>query len=683
MRRLSLLAVLAAMAIVPASASAAGTIAVNRDSDGPLGPGNECASGETCTLRAAVERADDESASVTIELPAGSYELSEGELWVEDGADVTLQGAGTSATTVQGDGSSGVLSVEDGGHLTVRGLTVSGGDSSEGGGLYAEFGSVLNVEQSAVTKNEGEIGGGIFGEQGASVNVTESSVTGNSSFAGGGIAVAGECYVEVEGKPRARHATHRLALAGPFSGGLSVSRSSVEGNEAELGGGIVNLPYCTEEDTVKGSERSSASPAIVDEQEDGMQLEQSSVSDNRAFIGGGVLEETFYAEDPIVDSTLADNLATYTGGGLVNVGGEGVLVSDTVSDNQAEGSVDSVPSAVKAKAHRLLHRASRPLTDGEGEGEGEEGSGEESPQEESFNEEPEGEEVVPVPIVTNLLAFAEGDVDAQIDLRNTIVANTAKEGESCGGEIESLEPGEGFNLDYPSKTLSGESHDTCGMSTADKDLVETDPELDPKGLQPNGGPTDTIALESTSPAIGAVPLQGDCTEAEIGPALRNGEGGVVALDQRGYPRPGIAGDGCDIGAYEYQQPAAEPKPGPEPEPKGEPKTEPKTTTTPATTAQVLGVKIASPVCASKRDITIHIQNVKQFGVVKAIVSIDGKARRTLTGRRLTTAINLRGLPKGTFTVSIVAKTRQGQTLHGRRVYHTCHTRLPGHVYLRL
>ncbi len=88
-------------------------------------------------------------------------------------------------------------------------------------------------------------------------------------------------------------------------------------------------------------------------------------------------------------------------------------------------------------------------------------------------------------------------------------------------------------------------------------------------------------------------------------------------------------------------------------------------------------------CTSKRDITIHLQNVKQFGIVSAVVSIDGHHKRTLTGRRLTTAINLVGLPKGTFTIEIVAHTRSGHTLHGKRVYHTCHTKLPGHSYIRL
>jgi len=113
-----------------------------------------------------------------------------------------------------------------------------------------------------------------------------------------------------------------------------------------------------------------------------------------------------------------------------------------------------------------------------------------------------------------------------------------------------------------------------------------------------------------------------------------------------------------------------------------------TTTTPTTSSTaasgVLPFKAAAPaVCTSKRDITIHIQNVKQLGLVSAVVEIDGKNKKTLKGSHLVTAINLVGLPKGTFTVEIVARRRDGKIVKGDRVYHTCVSKLPGHAYLPL
>jgi hypothetical protein len=108
------------------------------------------------------------------------------------------------------------------------------------------------------------------------------------------------------------------------------------------------------------------------------------------------------------------------------------------------------------------------------------------------------------------------------------------------------------------------------------------------------------------------------------------------------------------------------------------------TKAPEAAAAVLPFKAAVPaVCTSKRNITIHIQHVKQFGLVSAVIEIDGKDKRTLKGKHLTAAINLVGMPKGTFTVEIIARRRDGKIVKGERVYHTCVSKLPGHSYLPL
>jgi hypothetical protein len=67
-------------------------------------------------------------------------------------------------------------------------------------------------------------------------------------------------------------------------------------------------------------------------------------------------------------------------------------------------------------------------------------------------------------------------------------------------------------------------------------------------LQNNGGPTETIALDSGSPAVDAIPFA-SCTDQATPPSR-------LKRDQRGMPRPdpedGLKGQ-CDIGAYELQQ----------------------------------------------------------------------------------------------------------------------------------
>ncbi|MGO9062490.1 MAG: choice-of-anchor Q domain-containing protein [Candidatus Binataceae bacterium] len=106
------------------------------------------------------------------------------------------------------------------------------------------------------------------------------------------------------------------------------------------------------------------------------------------------------------------------------------------------------------------------------------------------------------------------------------------------------------------------SDDTsCGFSgTGDMGQKLGDgvnPLLDPKGLQANGGPTETIALQASSPAVHAIPFA-SCTDQATPPhQLKN--------DQRGKPRPDPA-DGptgpCDVGAYEFQTPGPLSRPSP-------------------------------------------------------------------------------------------------------------------------
>jgi hypothetical protein len=75
-----------------------------------------------------------------------------------------------------------------------------------------------------------------------------------------------------------------------------------------------------------------------------------------------------------------------------------------------------------------------------------------------------------------------------------------------------------------------------------------DARLDSSGLQNNGGPTETIGLRATSPAIDAIPT---------------GSGLCLATDQRGFARPDSGESGtpaCDVGAFESSEPSATPTP---------------------------------------------------------------------------------------------------------------------------
>jgi hypothetical protein len=74
---------------------------------------------------------------------------------------------------------------------------------------------------------------------------------------------------------------------------------------------------------------------------------------------------------------------------------------------------------------------------------------------------------------------------------------------------------------------------------------------------------------------------------------------------------------------------------------------------------------------SHRRFLIHIQKLPGIVFVSATVTVNGKRAKLLKGSRLTAPVDLRGLPKGTFTVAITAKTSDGRTVTGERRYHTC------------
>ncbi|MFN8539831.1 MAG: choice-of-anchor Q domain-containing protein [Thermomicrobiales bacterium] len=115
-----------------------------------------------------------------------------------------------------------------------------------------------------------------------------------------------------------------------------------------------------------------------------------------------------------------------------------------------------------------------------------------------------------------------------VDLTNTIVANSTND--DCTGAITNL----AHNLDTDA---------SCGFEGVNGSLSGIPAGLDPTGLHDNGGPTRTIKLLPTSPAINA---------ANSTFCVQTGPGKVNGIDQRGISRP--QGLGCDIGAYELDQP---------------------------------------------------------------------------------------------------------------------------------
>jgi hypothetical protein len=76
-------------------------------------------------------------------------------------------------------------------------------------------------------------------------------------------------------------------------------------------------------------------------------------------------------------------------------------------------------------------------------------------------------------------------------------------------------------------------------------------------------------------------------------------------------------------------------------------------------------------CVSRRKFRIRLRHPHDVKLVSARVVLNGKRLKVVKGRRLTSAIVLKGLPKGRFTVKITVTTSTGKKLTGKRRYHTC------------
>jgi virginiamycin B lyase len=93
-------------------------------------------------------------------------------------------------------------------------------------------------------------------------------------------------------------------------------------------------------------------------------------------------------------------------------------------------------------------------------------------------------------------------------------------------------------------------------------------------------------------------------------------------------------------------------------------------------ATVLGLPPAQQ-CVSKRELLVHVHAPPGQQLLSVKLSLAGKVLRSETFTKgknhkvPPTLVDLRGLPKGTFTLTIVVKTKAGKTYRATRTYHTC------------
>jgi len=381
---------------------------------------------------------------------------------------LTVEGPGASALAVSGNKLVEPFHIDAGAIVTISGLSIEKGRSPYGGAIFND--GTLTLTKSTLSDNRATTGGGgIWNDD--RLTVTKSTLSDNTTGTfGGGIS---------------SDAKGTLQVTASTLTGNSASATDVNYPQYAYGGGI----YAFGKTTVTRSTLSGNSVTAF---------------------GGGGGGGAIYGDGTLVvsRSTLSDNSAVIIAGVIAGDGGGGILnggslfVSrSTLSGNSSDvdgGGIDNGSTS---------HVADSTLSGNRG---GDAGGG-------IFND---GVLTITASTLSqNSAASGGGGIDNEFGHRAraaaSIVANSTSGGD-CSGSIADA----GYNLD---------DDGSCGFS-ARTDRSHTPAGLDPAGLRNNGGPTQTIALDAGSAAIGGIDVASLCSTP----------------DQRGVARSVP----CDIGAVE-------------------------------------------------------------------------------------------------------------------------------------
>ncbi len=271
------------------------TFIVNNPTDTPV-------TGQT-DLRQAIVQATTDTTNDTITFDSTVFNtpqtitLNSGQLdLTKANGTLSIQGPGANLLSVSGNNASRVFYL-NGGSAYLAGLTVTGGYSANGGGLYNNGGTAM-LNNCTVSGNSASNGGGGLDNNGGTATLTNCTVSYNSaSNGGGGLDNNG-------GTATLTNCTVSGNFAGNGGGGL------------ENNGGTATLTNCT-------------------------------VSGNSATNSGGGLENNGGAAMlTLTNCTVSGNTAGYygNGGGLYNKGGTATLTNTIVAGNTA-GTAGTGPDA--------------------------------------------------------------------------------------------------------------------------------------------------------------------------------------------------------------------------------------------------------------------------------------------------------------------------------------------------
>jgi CSLREA domain-containing protein len=298
----------------PASAAPTHTFTVRNAGDaGDAKPGNgKCATaGGKCTLRAAIEEANALAGRDTIMVRKLKISLGS-QLAISSSMEIV--GAGAKRTIVDGSSAIHRVFLVNGGPVTLRGLTVRGGDAQVGGGLYIDTGSTVEISDARVVNNHAFTGGGgLLVGTGATVEVRRTTIQANDAIGafGGGVYNFGTLLVR-ESLIAENDSNRTGGIYSAPGSVLVLSNTTVSGNTAhspQAGtGGLVNAGY--------------------------------------AFLGNVTVTE---------NGGVGNNVGSFLGGGLLSTAGATTVVKNSIiAGNHGRGGPDDCVGALSLDSRYVL-----------------------------------------------------------------------------------------------------------------------------------------------------------------------------------------------------------------------------------------------------------------------------------------------------------------------------------------
>jgi CSLREA domain-containing protein len=678
-------------------------------------------SAHTCTLRAAIQAADNRGGASTIALPAGYYRLtiassganepSNGDLDIKGtGTAITLDGATAATTLIDANHIDRAFAVQHGASFTLAGVTIRSGasaasnGSSEGGysTAHGRGGAIYNagtlkVESSVLEENKAFEGGAVF----SSPEATSTTVIGTTanydtgSCYGGGIMVEGGTLT-LTGDTLA-HANGGCEGGAVFAGNyttpatmgtVTISGCTFAADTGYYGGGIYLVkvaPSVTISSSIFTDDAANGFGGAIASIEGGLVSVSASTfsgSDSGA-IGGGIGAKKGGLLT-VRGSTFNGNVATSDGGALGLEANDLTVSESTFRDNDATyGGAILVDGSTATAAESITSSsfyANNATSTGGGAVYDEQGNLSLTSSTFSANTAAkyggalyytggDGLTLTNDTLDSNLASDGGGGIYFQRAvstgtaalLNDTIARNTA----TSGGGIYA--PWYASTIQNTIVALNS-GGDCYGAGY--EDSADVGGNIDSDGTCFNSHVSgDQVHV---NPLLGTLSNNGGTTETDallsaspaIGHAVKSPTA-CPASDERGVSRPSA----CDSGAY--QTPAAPvvvspspPSNSPAGSVSGSVSTASSTTTTTTTTG-------TSEACKSTRSETISWKVTKGVVLTRITVTLNGKLYRTLPASARTVKVSMVGLKKGTVTVLITGFSATDARYELTRTFHTC------------